>query len=330
MPPGLHRSLSESLEFLDPAVKKKPETHTLEIDAIIAMLNQEWDLRIPLSRGNDSPRQRQEKGWNTEVQCLVRIKFLQYQDKDKLSKAKGLFDDEAQLLYQGWVHKPHQERGVLPPRTRHVTHPVSDMERKELLACLLRILDEPYQEYRFTPSSSRKREPRRMFDDTPIASPSLLRSVKRTSNDHFDDVSIKKQKQPTEQMAPPRTRRQTELHAETSFVSHASTVFSHAPSLKNFQTQSTLPDEESEIATEPNSPVHGPQSSDYGSSSFDQHVKDSSNAGHTFDDAKILLKEDDAPGLLSFEIAKSNRALKDLCASLQNLFRRLSLNLRCV
>lgn len=277
------------------------------------MINNAWDLRLPLPRGNESPHSRKARGITAEDHCVQRIVYLQYKDSIFLSVTTAKFKEEAAILYSNWIHKPKAER-IVPRKTRSVPNPITDDERKELVAFLRKHLDAAYAEASLnTPSKLSFSE---RFNDAPIASPRLPR-MKRTSDEGFEDISTaKKQKgqaqgKENEMPPPPRSRRQTQTRAETlnpdtSFYSTADSVFSHQPVIPAQTTQTTTPDDD---VTRPNSPLP-PQGSNYGSSSFDEQA-------HIKLDQSFELTDH-----FAFQKAKSRPETKDLCRRLGGTFRK--------
>ena len=250
-PSMLNRTLSEEER------SKVTKEHTEKITACIMMLCSEWDLRLPLPSGNESPHSRKARGITDEGHCVARIRYLQFKDSLFLSKVTRKFREEAAVLYSNWVHKPKAQR-IVPPATRSVPKPLTDVERKQLVTCLRKHLDEAYREAAsLTPSKLSFSD---RFNDSPIPSPKLSR-MKRSSNDRFDDILVVKKSKSLPSgdknaMLPPnRTDRQTQtrneaFNPETSFVSTADPIFSRPPSLHGQATQTTIADDE-EIPTQP-------------------------------------------------------------------------------
>lgn len=269
--------------------------HDIQISAAISMLCKQWDLRLP-GVGVSSPT---ERARTNEAKCVFYIRRLQY--GGLLHSVKAKFEKEANTLYRGWVDKPKAERGYLPPVTRDRVRPVNESERTLLLQLAVKIFGEHCPPTPSRAGSSRRAEG---LDDTPITSSLPKSTKKRVSGDHFEDVSSngKKQKAPQLRdlsrersiMPPPSQGRATPVHGrvldpDISFTSTVSNISTFTlPSLQHFDnTQLTIPDDNSEVPTQPNtrpsSPtIHAP-SSDYDCSGFDQHIRESFNAGLTVD-----------------------------------------------
>jgi hypothetical protein len=284
-----------------PKKRIEPTKHDELINVEIQNLSHAWDLRLPVPTPGDSPSKRRALGPSLEQKCVARIKYLYYDGGVRPSIQR--FHAEADILYQGWVHKPKAERGVVPEATRHGRKPVTDLERAQLLACLEQILDEDFQKAPRSPASRRSAAIGSLraatLDDSAIPSPLPKPNarLKRTSDERFDDLetSSKKMKQPeavpkintlrqaSANAMPPPARGRHKLQdsrpsrsasASTSFASNASSIFSasyHGNSMFT-NTQETVPDDEdeSEIQTQPNTRPSSPipvaenfQSSEY-------------------------------------------------------------------
>lgn len=261
----------------------------LKLKHVIAHLCFTWDLGLEVPEGQSPtklPPLRRD--------CLSKIKFLCW--REVIDEPLKRFEAEADCLYLRWVRKPKAERGVVPEVTNHKPRPVTDAERDQLLRCFLDILQEESQ-----------RTPKRSFNAKSLSfsgteirpitfplGPKTAVRPKRPSEEGFDDLetSSKKMKQPegtssaevmrpetVNAMPPPdrgRQRRKASIvtrSVDTSFASNTSSIFSRQ-SLDNsmFQnTQDTIPNDEDDIPTQPNtrasSPAQGQQSSDFGSSS---------------------------------------------------------------
>ena len=285
----------------DPQTPSKKAQPNL-FDTKISLLSQEWDLRLRTK--DDYSPEKMNRSLND--QCLNKIRFLHH--KKAFDHALHRFRTEATILYSGWVHKPKQDRGVVPEATRHRPRPVTEEERVELLRLLLRILKEDMAKWmtEHSPSSVRfgssenvddrplplelgpspNSDPKRQrdeegFSNLPIAFKKPRKPESATSTSKVDSIATAaKGPQPpaTGSMLPPETR-----SANTSFVSDVSSVFSRRLSYNSSWqqgTQETVPDDElvpHSQAVKDSFKVPQPDkasSTDYGTSSFEERMAD--------------------------------------------------------
>lgn len=187
--------------------KSKEENVNLKIAAVVSSLSHEWDLQLELPRSGDSPSNRQNQTLGQK--CVFTIKGLTF--KGSIDSVLKDFYSQANILYSGWVHKPKGERGMVPEKTRHKPHPVSDKERVELQNLFYGLASREFNEImiqeRGTPLSKRRVlrshdkgiEAERSgsplpLDDTPIPSKLLSStrkpSLKRAAEATHDEVKI--------------------------------------------------------------------------------------------------------------------------------------------
>ncbi len=270
----------------------------LAIENTVNALNFEWGLGLNLSDSPDqnSPKKREETGITKtqEFRCLFRIRFICR--KTSINASREIFQTQATRLYNGWVHKPRAERGVIPDATRHNPRRVTESERKQLLDCLFDILNDEYQKAlelsKNTPISSRRRQLLE-FDDSaiPWSMNRGMNDPKRPREDHDDSFFSKKVKKtecgPLPDMLPPQnpSRSFAGVSVNTSFASTTSlsereSIFSRQDSSIFASTQSTIADEDQPKLPTPSQEIREafskPQdnktkSSDYGSS-FDANL----------------------------------------------------------
>ena len=229
--------------------ERKALDTTEQVSARALMLSDRWGFNLQVPNGQDSPHHRKEKGRNVEAKIVHQMIRLQF--KDRLSTALTQFDDVAALKWAIWVKKPKGDITLLPRITRRgKIYDVSVEERAELLQLLSEILDEAWRQCPQTPSFERRQQ----LDDTPIPSQLSKFGRKRLSDDNLVDIqaSTKKARHPefpaeaqqaSTSMAPPRSNsrpRRPMPQPDTSFISDTSSVFSAAPSLRNFESNDTV------------------------------------------------------------------------------------------
>lgn len=251
---------------LTPRKAKEIEEINLKIKMTVEKLSYRWGLCLDPPKDCDSPRKRSEEPRTIEQEIVFKVKALCFRKAiDPLVKR---FEDEAEVLYSGWVHKPKAERGVVPERTRHSRVAVTEKERAYLLSCLRNILTEQYNAT-MTPkkqhlaagdaNASVGNPSRRRLDDRPIPFPvSKIDSKRSRGQINNDDITFKKPRLP--QQAGASISRTDSLpglsmqvpeggtrSATTSFASDASSIFSNAQfnnsnrSLPEVSTQETIP-----------------------------------------------------------------------------------------
>jgi hypothetical protein len=280
-----------------PSKKVQPDLFDTKLD----MLSREWDLGFML-KDDYSPS---KTGRSLSGQCVQKIRFLHH--KKAFDPALLRFREQATIWYNGWVHKPKVERGVVPEATRNKPRPVTQDERVQLLRLLLKILKEDMDKWMLENSPSTPRfASSQDVDDSPLKPPvfgpkqnSDPKRV-RTEEEAFSSVPVtfKKPRKPevpqpfetsskapqvapqlfaTGSMAPPDTR----PSANTSFTSNASSIFSRRPSYNSSWqpgTQETVPEDELVPHTQAvresftNPQPDKASSTDYGTSSFEERM----------------------------------------------------------
>ncbi|KAG9233732.1 RNA dependent RNA polymerase-domain-containing protein [Amylocarpus encephaloides] len=248
------------------------ESIRVEVRLVVEDLTRVWDLRLQMPPDNQSPSKR-EKLKASEDQCVAMIKALTY--KKLQFEPLRAFQQRAGELWSGWVLKPKAERGIVPDVGRNNVHPVTDGERKQLLALLLEILEPPYRDFckknqqRVFTRTLSNQIPSDGVNDSPVPFP--LASTKpdpnkRPREEHIVDApALQTMKKPKSDFMPVPTSRMTnemlsnirgrplapESHvwrsANTSFESAAqSSIFSASnPSFGQadpVNTQETIPD----------------------------------------------------------------------------------------
>ena len=256
------------------------------------MLNTNWGLGIPLT-SEWSPNKSER---TLEDGCVRSLNFCLH--KKIIGEALKSFQDQADEMYKGWVRNPRGERGVVPEKTRHRPHPVTEVERLELLSCLKITLDEhkfKWQGSEFSPLSVKSAST--SFNDKSVPfslSPQPGTETKRSRDSSFPDLTrnskkakmLKVQQARSFDMPPPDRGRsyyqdpQSSKSANTSFAaSEASIIFSR-PSFGAStvpSTQDTVPDDDLP-KTQEDRPAFTTiredktKSSDYASSSFERAV----------------------------------------------------------
>lgn len=335
--------------------KQREEDVNLKIRTVIASLCHEWDLQLKLPQPSESPSTRL-LNQTAAQKCVFRIKILTY--RDAIDGVLADFNTQAKIKYSGWVHKPRGERGTVPEKTRHRTHPVSDEERLILQKLFSDIADEkfpPVLEQVRSAALSRQRiaSPeslrRPAVDDSPIPnaflsnahSPSLKRAAEAA---HDDSKTFKRPPNPTTNLeqgqlnfpsvtttasdeggnlshAPSRVR-----SVATSFMSDIPTVFDQSRHRGSFSTQVTEPNDP-DLDSSPSMEVtNGEQnhSSQYeGGSSFDAElvlVAESFNSKTDGNEDLYPVIVDDLRGLENYE-AQVDPKKQRLRESLKGIFR---------
>ena len=329
----------KSTQIRNEEAQKLAESHNTQINFAIRSLCSQWELGLQVPNPKDTPNRRRERGLDLGEKCVRQMVRLQF--KGRLIAAMSNFEKEAQIEWKRWVNKPRADGTLLPIRhERSQPHSISDDEKQILLRLLSEILEEECQQYPPTPARERHIE----IDDTVIESrlpKSSQSSRKRPSTEFADVQSSKKQRQPqvstdalgqahtNATMAPPRSQsrqRPRDVNPNTSFTSTTSSIFS-APSFNKFDsnTQTTIPDDEFEAATQPNtrpsSPtVDHPQSSGYGGSSFEQFYNESfGKDGLPDEESPFLIDHDQNSAIETLCQDPANKSIFDL---LHNLFRK--------
>jgi hypothetical protein len=284
-----------------PRKKDQPDLFDTKLD----MLSREWDLGIT-PKDNYSP---DKTGRSLSGQCVQRIRFLHH--KKAFDPALIRFREQATVLYNGWVHKPKAERGVVPEATRNKPRPVSERERVKLLQLLLSILKEDMEKWiaQNSPSAARFISSQDV-DDSPLKAPVFgarqNSDPKRArAEEAFSSIPVtfKKPRKPeapqslsnnapqpfaasskaapplfaTGSMAPPPDTRS----ANTSFTSDVPSIFSCRRSYNSSWqpgTQETVPEDELVPHTQAvresfiNPQPDKASSTDYGTSSFEERL----------------------------------------------------------
>jgi hypothetical protein len=148
---------------------KMAATMNLQIELLVKDLNREWDFGLDLPNSQNSPS---KKPPSAEKSCLTNLKFLCFRSEIDIPYRQ--FQQEAKVLYQGWVNKPKAERGVIPKTNS--PRPVTSTERSQLLQLFLRLTTPIVKERletdkrTWTPGKHRGRNHLPLtVDDTPIA-----------------------------------------------------------------------------------------------------------------------------------------------------------------
>ncbi len=225
---------------------------TLAIQNTLEALNFEWDLNLqdPNSPDQDSPKKREESGLThtIEYRCVSMIKLICR--KTSIKGCRENFQAQAILLYNGWVHKPRAERGVVPEATRHRPHPVTEWERKQLLECLSETLNDEFQRAREISKNTPISKRRQLLEIDDSAVPW---SISRDTNDPkrprkvYDDSSFSRKLKILEHNPPPNVSRPfAGRSGNTSFTSTVSrdSIFSRQDESNFTNTQSTMVYEE--------------------------------------------------------------------------------------
>lgn len=252
------------------AAKEKIDAINLKIFKIVDTLSYKWSLGIDPDKPGDSPSKRSKGPQTIEKEIKAKIKALCF--REAIDPLVEKFNQEAQILYTGWVHKPKAERGVLPERTRHSRIAITEKERTHLLRCLLGIVTEEY-DATMTPkkkhlaasnaNASMRTTGQRRMDDSPIPFPiSKPKNDSKRSRDQVkeDDEGFKRPRLP-QQASDSMSRAQSgsSMHAsvggtysaKTSFASEISSIFSNPNfnnsnrSLPEVLTQETIPSQPS-------------------------------------------------------------------------------------
>ncbi|KUJ08214.1 uncharacterized protein LY89DRAFT_338204 [Mollisia scopiformis] len=291
----------------DPVRTAKKLEVEKNIKRIINNICNRWGLGLELPKENESPSHRQAHQ-SIEEKCVFMIKGISWKDMPKILEIAGEFEKAADGLYDKWVHKPRADRGVVPDKTRHRTHPVTADERQTLLDCLHKMLRDVWEEVK-TPRATRYMNPNDSavpfsltgsLNGSTVEYPVLRTSSgesKRARDEPFPDITPTKKVKPdvlqsrsSNSMLPPaadsftgRGRSVTRdpkgtRSADTSF---ASSIFDTQDSGSFPSTQATIPDDiEPTLPSKETRPSFiNPQpdkiqSSDYASSSFEARVAD--------------------------------------------------------
>jgi hypothetical protein len=282
---------------LSPGRSKDAINRQTHLAAIVSLLSSEWDLGLD-AKADFSPNKNRK---TVREECVRKMNFLFYKDKESLNGAKVQFQSEAKILYQGWQNTPRPERGELPQAPRGAKR-LTASEKDHLLQRLNEILSTPYEKAKQgldrTPISSR-RASKSDLDDSPVPyklSP-IAGETKRPSDNSYADLPPKNKKarpdlplsRSLNSMPPPSERggpstRPISANASFTFInSDVPSVFSAASfgDSRLVNTQETAPDETQFQTQESKARFTTPQkdktkSSDCQSSSFEPGVAEES------------------------------------------------------
>jgi hypothetical protein len=244
---------------LSPGRSKDAINLQTHLAAIVSLLSTEWDLGLD-AKADFSPNKNRK---TVEDECVRKMNFLFYKDKESLNSAKVQFQSEAKILYQRWESTPRAQRGELPQAPRGAKR-LTTSEKDHLLRRLNEILTTRYEKAKQgldrTPLSS-KRARKNVLDGSPV--PYKLGSKageKQTPSDElFSDLPPKNKKArpdlppskslnfmpPPPERGGPSTRPISANASFTSVNSDVPSVFSAASfgNSMRVNTQETVPDE---------------------------------------------------------------------------------------
>jgi hypothetical protein len=282
---------------LSPGRSKDAINRQTHFAAIVSLLSSEWDLGLD-AKADFSPNKNRK---TVREECVRKMNFLFYKDKESLDGAKMQFQSEAKILYQDWQSTPRVERGELLQAPRGAKR-LTASEKDHLLQRLNEILSPSYEKTKQgldrTPLSS-KRASKSDLDDTPVPYKLSLKAgeTKRLSDNSFADLPPKNKKarpdtppsRSLNSMPPPPEKggsstRQISANASfTSIDSDVPRVFSSASfgDSRLVNTQETAPDKTQFQTQESKAQFTTPQedktkSSDCRSSSFEAGVAEES------------------------------------------------------
>jgi len=270
-----------------PSTPSKNHNIKLELDQLYSRLSSYWDLRVQSSTDSPSTRAAKREGSTPEQsarnECIFKLRFLYFKNKQGVLAALDRFDKQADNLYKEWVIKPGADRDLLPKPTRKIPRPLTASERVKLFQLLLELINPLYEECK-TPGGARANWSFSMnarqasFETAPVL-PSIERPLRQpqfgaspgipsTGNrgkrplEEFPSIETtpKKAKTPPEasrsremlSAVQPNQRLDANTSAHTSFTTNMSGVFSQA-NVDNsgiFQTQETQPDDEVDFEAE--------------------------------------------------------------------------------
>lgn len=119
-------------------------------DKIIGKLNGRWNLELPSLHGTQqSALEQTDATHSLATRCAGRIRYLCFRCSD-LDKVISEFEEDAHRICSGWVWKPSQEEGTLPPmsvtKSFISTRPALSLKHRHLLLeCLFVLLDDEFK-----------------------------------------------------------------------------------------------------------------------------------------------------------------------------------------